>query len=135
MPESHDNYIKHREIQFCELNPDPNQAQSAMLLLSDVEGVHFLDVAAPSRLRISYDIRHISLKFIEEALTEVGFHLSSNLLSKLKRALHYYCEETQRANLCCAGTDGKNREMYINRYERASHGCRDQRPPHWRKYL
>jgi len=25
--------------------------------------------------------------------------------------------------------------MYINRYERASHGCRDQRPPHWRKYL
>jgi len=38
-------------------------------------------------------------QIIDEALIELGFHLDNSLLNKLLRALHYYSEEAQCANL------------------------------------
>ncbi len=126
--------IKHREIHFCALHPDKDQATTAMLLLSGAEGLVELRPVGPTCLHVSYDVTRISLKIIEDTLTELGFHLDASLLSKLKRALFYYTEETQCANLGCARSNC-TREVFISRYERLRHGCRDHRPDYWRKYL
>lgn len=128
--------IKVREVTFCALNPDPRQAHTATLLLTDMDGIIDARPLQDTVLRVHYDITHITLRTIEEVLSEVGFHLSSNLMCKLKRALYYYTEETQRANL---GLDGhaapKDVKVYVKRYEQLRHGCRDDRPEHWRNYL
>jgi hypothetical protein len=126
--------IKHRELAFCSLHIGPEQARSAMLFLSDVHGIIHLDMIDAHRLSVSYDIRHLTLKLIEDALIELGFHLDNSLLFKLKRALYYYTEEVQSENMGCPGGPC-TRNIFINRYSRLQHGCRDDRPDHWRKYL
>jgi len=127
-------HIKNREILFNQLHPEQNQAHAAMLLLSDVQGILHTHASSPLCLHISYDLRYISLEMIENALTEVGFHLDNSLLIKLKRALFYFTEETHRINIGITGTFS-TRDIFVNRYEHLKHGCRDERPAHWRKYL
>ena len=136
MDTSETDLIKHREIAFAKLHPNPDQAGTAALLLSDVEGIIEVASLSPVLMRIRYHIMHVSLEQIETALTEAGFHLSSGLLYKLKRALYYYTEETQRANKGCPrGSSNCTQRIFINEYGRHDHGCRDLRPEHWRKYL
>ena len=128
--------IKYREIYFCELHPENNQAGNAMLLLSDVEGVVKLHHEQEHCLHVAYDIRHLILQAIENALSEVGFHLDNHLIHKLKRALYYYSEESQRDNLGIQLSSGEcTKRIFINRYMQNDHGCRDNRPDHWRRYL
>jgi hypothetical protein len=128
--------IKQREISFNPLHPDASQARSAMLLLSGVVGVVDMRLLDDSRLYISYDIRIITLKLIEDALVEVGFHLQNTLLVKLKRALYHYTEEVQQDNMGCPkGDPNCTQRVFVNRYQKLPHGCRDERPEHWRKYL
>jgi hypothetical protein len=129
-------FLKHREIVFDAMDPDCDQAQTAALRLADVEGVEQVQVISTYALGVSYDLRRISLQQIEEALDEAGFHLSNKLMYKLRRALYYYTEETQRANAGCGlGDSNCTRKVFIQRYRRLEHGCRDNRPEHWRKYL
>jgi hypothetical protein len=136
MNSSDQDFIKHREIEFCLLHPDARQAQTAMLLLSDVKGVSHLSLADEKRLQVSYHIQHVTLQMIEEALTEAGFHLENSLLIKLKRALYYYTEEVQRENLGCSrGSRNCTDKIFVSRYQKLRHGCRDERPEYWRKYL
>ena len=133
--EDHDS-IKHREIVFETLHPDCDQARTAALRLADVEGIEEVQVISPTALRVTYDLLSVSLEQIEEALDAAGFHLCGKLLHRLRRALYYYSEETQRANAGCAkGESNCTREVFIQRYRRMDHGCRDNRPGHWRKYL
>ncbi len=124
--------IKHREVQFCILRPD-DQAQAAALLLEGVDGVLYARAVSRHLLLVGYDVTQITLHVIDQALTELGFHLASNLLSKLKRALYYYTEETQRQNIGLGNAD-TSVQVFINRYQRIRHGCRDFRPEHWRRY-
>lgn len=128
--------IKYRDIIFSNLHPDPCQAESAMLLLSDVSGVVHLNRTSNTCLHIGYDVRELTLLMIESALLDVGFHLDNNLLSKLKRALFYYTEETQRINMGLQQHDAStHRKIFVHRYDQLPHGCRDDRPDYWRKYL
>lgn len=127
--------IKHREIRFCRLHPDAEQAHSASLILSDVEGIHRLHPHEPHILHVSYDITLISLSAIEGGLLDLGFHLDNTLLVKLMRALHYYTEEAEKANIGCPDGGCADKQVFINRYQRLRHGCRDRRPEHWRNYL
>jgi len=136
MAETPTETIRHRELIFCPLHPDPHQARSAMLLLSDVPGVLHLELITSHRLRVGYDIRSLCLRVIEEALIEVGFHLDNSLLVKLKRALCYYTEEVQLQNLGCGrGESNCTQKIFISHYLQRPHGCRDERPEHWRRYL
>ena len=128
--------IKHRHVHFCPLHPDPSQAQSAMFLLSDVGGITNLYLADQHILQLSYDIRYITLKMVDDVLQEVGFHLDNSLLIKLKRALYYYTEDIQRDTLgICKAPSNCTQKIFISRYDKLRHGCRDERPTHWRKYL
>ncbi|MCP3867977.1 MAG: hypothetical protein GY703_07780 [Gammaproteobacteria bacterium] len=127
---------KTRQIEFSELHPDPAQAQTAALLLEDVEGVLEATAESPILLRLRYNLLQISLEQVETALTAAGFHISTRLMCAIKRALCYYTEETQRSNNGCPkGESNCTRKVFINRYQRRNHALRDPRPDHWRKYL
>jgi hypothetical protein len=128
--------VKHRDIHFAELHPDPNQAETAAQLLSEVEGIVGIEQLSPIHIRVSYQLMAISLEQIENGLTAMELHLDNRLLYRLMRALHYYTEETERTNLGCVQSDSKStRHIFADHYQRQNHRLRDQRPEHWRKYL
>lgn len=127
---------KKRELFFSELHPEKNQARSAMLLLEGITGVLHLEFISPLHLNIKYDLQYLNLSIIEDSLIELGFHLDNSLILQLKRALYKYTEETERANLGCRySQDQSTRDIFIHRYQKQNHGCRDTRPQHWRDYL
>ena len=127
--------IKRRELRFCHLHPDPNQARSALLLLSDAFGVVDITLTDELGLYITYDVRYLTLDAIEKVLVRLGYHLDSRLLYRMKRALFHYSEETQRANLGMSEDTDNTTQVFVKRYTSNHHGCRDKRPDHWRKYL
>lgn len=132
---SHD-LVKHRDIHFVKFHPDPNQAETASLLLADVEGIVEAQPVSEIHLRISYQLMVVTLEQIERGLTAMGLHLDNRLLYRLMRALHYYTEDTERANLGQARSDTKStHHIFADRYQRLDHSLRDHRPEHWRKYL
>ena len=134
---SHSNdCIKHRGILFAELHDqDESPSQLATLLLADAPGIVNLYPHSDTRLYVSYDLRLVTLDIIESGLYEVGFHLDNSLMSKFRRALYHYTEETQCLNMGYHPDSKTTRDIYICRYLRLPHGCRDERPNHWRKYL
>lgn len=128
--------IKHREITFVALYPVLNQAHRAALLLADVEGIIQAQPATPLLLQVQYDLLQITLRQIEDALRDMGLHMEDHLLPRLKRALYYYMEEIQRENLGCEqGESNCTKRVFVVRYQKINHACRDQRPEHWRRYL
>lgn len=130
-----DELLKRRHITFCALHPDSNQSKSASLLLVDLPGIVKVNPINNHVLHIEYDIKKLSLRIIEEALSEIGFHLDNSLFNKLKRALIYYCEETQLANLGYSHAESKSTtEIFTSNYANREHGCRDERPPFYRNY-
>jgi hypothetical protein len=131
-----DDRIKRREIVFSSLHPDPRQAETAAALLEGVEGILLAEPRTPHSLWIHYHIEITCLADIETLLGSSGFHIDNNLLNKLKRALAYYTEDTQRDNLGCPrGESNCTTKVFISSYRRREHGCRDDRPKHWRRYL
>lgn len=131
-----DSPIKIREIAFCPLHPDKNQAGTAVQLLRDCEGILRAERISDKQLRVTYDLRHATLAAIEELLETVGFHLDNSLLHRMRRALIRYTEENQRFNLGCGrGNANCTTKIFVNRYRQLEHGCRDDRPGHWRRYL
>ena len=128
--------IKHRQINFRDLHPERNDAQTAARFLGNLEGVLRAEPASPILLDLSYDIRLTCLEEIESALNELGLHLDNGLLYRMKRALHYYTEETLRENHGINRADSQcTKLVFAKRFESIEHGCRDQRPEHWRRYL
>ncbi|MCW8888874.1 MAG: hypothetical protein OQK25_07420 [Gammaproteobacteria bacterium] len=111
------------------------QAHSASLLLSGIDGVDSLRLISEHMLHIHYDVRIISLQMIEEGLVELGYHLDNSLLLRLKRSLFYYTEEIERDNLGVTASSAVTPKLFIQRYQKIQHGCRDQRPQYWRNYL
>ena len=129
-------HIKHRLIPFSELHPDKNQARTAAMFLTDLEGILRAEPISALALRVSYDVLQTTLLEIEDAIHEIGLHLDRNLMYRLKSALCHYTEETQRANCGCSrGESNCTRKVFVQRYEKLDHTCRDHRPEHWRRYL
>jgi hypothetical protein len=136
MGETPHDLVKHRDIHFVKLHPVPNQAETASLLLADIEGIVSATAVSEIHLRVSYQLMVISLEQIERGLTALELHIDNRLLYRLMRALHYYTEDTERANLGCNRYDTKcTHHIFADRYQRLDHSLRDQRPEHWRKYL
>jgi len=128
--------IKHREISFCQLHPDRQQARSASLLLSDFDGVlEAVPLEDGLHLQISYSLRETSLFELETFLEEQGYHLDNTLLANLKRSLYHYSEETEIHNRYLEAEKNSTRSVFISRYQQSERGCRDRRPGHWRRYL
>lgn len=136
MEETTKDLVKVREIAFCTLHPDTDQASSAAALLMEVDGVQHAEMRQPALVHVSYHLLSICLADIEALLEEHGFHLDNRLVFKIRRALFHYTEETQRANLgCMKGESNCTQKVFVNRYRNRDHGCQDDRPEHWRRYL
>jgi hypothetical protein len=130
-----DGLLKRREIAFCTLHPDPNQAASAAALLIETEGVEHVEVIGAEMVGVSYQLLRTCLADIERLLEAQGFHLDNRLMYRIRRALYHYMEETQRANLGCPKGANCTEKVFVNRYRSRDHGCQDERPEHWRRYL
>lgn len=136
MPEQKDNMVKTREIAFAPLHPVANQALAAARILQKQGGTLNQEVISPTLLRVRYHLSGNCFSDIMFLLETEGFHLANELIYRLKRALYCYTEETQRANMGCAkGDPNCTQKVFVNRYRRVAHGCRDRRPEHWRQYL
>lgn len=136
MEQESDNLRKQREIAFCTLHPDADQAASAATLLLQTDGILLTRRLDEATLEVHYDLMAITLAEIEALLEQHGYHLDNRLLHKIRRALFHYTEETQRANLGCGkGESNCTQKIFATTYRKRSHGCQDDRPDHWRRYL
>ena len=128
-------HIKQRDIHF---QPDLNGADvahNAVALLNGAHGILETRASNAHCIAITYDIRLITLRIIEEALQEVGLPLDNSLLHKMRRAIYDYTEDTQLENLGCTHDQSKSTlEVFINRYNQRTHGCRDERPKYYHHY-
>jgi hypothetical protein len=130
--------LKKREISFKGLNAPSLNAQGALPLLTEVNGVHKAEIYGEAGLGITYDLAIITLEQIETALQEVGFHLENSLINRFRRALYYFTEENERSSLgltkltCSHGCAVR---IFAAHYRATKHGCRDSRPEHLRRYL
>ena len=109
-----------------------------MLLLADIEGIISVSIPDPSQntIHVSYDLSLICLRVVEALLFELGFHLDNSLITKLKRALYYYTEQNEMDTLVIkTGQEQNTRDIFMRSYRCKTHGCRDERPEYWRKYL
>lgn len=135
MTATNNDLIKHRDIHFMSPQAGNNPAQAALILLHDLDGIHEVRANDEYCISVGYDLSKITLNDLEDMLMEVGFHLDNSILSKLKRALFYYAEDTQLANLGYDHANSKSTlEIFINRHSQLPHGCRDERPVHLRRY-
>jgi len=127
---------KVREIVFYPLQDASAPAQQALMDLGDLPGIHRLDVLTPTRLLVGYHLPLLSFRQLEALLRDLGYHLDNSLMTKLKRALWTYSEDTELANLGCPDGQCKTtRDVFIHAWRKRPHGCRDPRPVHWRNYL
>ncbi len=123
---------KVREIVFQPL--PAGQADRARVLLEGLEGLEVWVAETSHCLLVRYHVCEYTLEDLETALASQGFHLDNNLLSKLKRALAYFCEGVQRRNVEANESDIKSQQAFMKVYERQLHGDRDETPEEWRSY-
>jgi len=123
---------KDREIVFHAL-PE-GQAERALILLEGLDGLVVTLGSGGNCLLVRYHICEYTLEGLETALASQGFHLDNSLMSKLKRALAYFCESVQRRNVAANEPDIKSQQAFMKVYESHLHGDRDDTPEEWRSY-
>jgi hypothetical protein len=123
---------KEREIVFHAL--PVGQVERALSLLEGLDGLKVEPGGVSNQLRVRYHVCEYTLEGLEVALASQGFHLDNSLLSKLKRALAYFCESVQRRNLAANEPDIKSQQAFVKVYERHLHGDSDETPEEWREY-
>jgi hypothetical protein len=129
-----DEKLKQRSIWLMQSNQDPAFAESAAALLRDVKGVQQVQITGQNRLRVSYNVRQITMQIIEALLLEFGYKLRTSFFCRLMRAFCYYIEDIE----CTSSKHDQadcTRDAFITRYLRRDHSCRDHRPDYLRRYL
>ena len=129
-----DEKLKQRSIWLVQSNRDPAFAESAAALLRDVKGVQQVQITGQNRLRVSYNVRQITMQIIEALLQEFGYKLRTSFICRFMRAFCYYIEDIE-CNSSKHDQADYTRDAFITRYLRRDHGCRDHRPDYLRRYL
>lgn len=122
--------IKKREIRFAPHCSSPQEVEKAIRVLADVKGIETMHASQKAGLKIHYDIRQLTLQMLESALITVGFKLDNSLITRLKRGICAYCEDTHRSSL---GVDQVNHEHPS--FTLPEHIAQDPRPDNWRHYV
>ena len=133
--------IKHREIHFCAIHSNPEQAHAAVFSVNDLPGVLMSHALNNQCIKIAYDLNRITLAEIEHILQNEGFHLDNSVLAKIRRSIVFYCEEASRENskqerqIEEVHNKHKSDVVYLPTRKKKLCDCRDQRPESWRQYL
>ncbi|WP_293931208.1 hypothetical protein [Iodobacter sp.] len=127
-----DSLSRQRDIQFY---PLPAQAHLAAQFLATIPGITVQIFSSKHCISVQYLIQEHSLQIIENQLKVAGFHLDESILSKIKRALVYYCEDIARSNLEIPEHNIKSRDVYVKVWENHPHGDHDETPEELRRYL
>lgn len=122
--------IKCRNIRFSYDLPDVDHAEKARLLLIDVPGIETMVIVNPNCLRVRYDIRKLTLQMLESALREVGFGLDNSMISRIKRGVCAYCEDTHRSSLHVDEISHESPALTV-----PDNFTQDPRPDNWRNYV
>ncbi|MEW5823678.1 MAG: hypothetical protein AB1766_04935 [Pseudomonadota bacterium] len=126
---------KTRDVLFRRLHPDPEQATLAATLVLEYDGVLEAEAFGPLHLRVRYDLSRICLSMLIDILQMAGFHIDNNLLERLRRALHFYSEDAQRASLNIACQNPLRRDTPSSpSIEVRSQSALHEKDP-WRQYL
>jgi len=124
---------RRQEIRFVAL--PPGQTERAFELLQQFPGLRASLGKAAQTLVVRYDLAHYTLRGIDAYLEEQGFHLDPSLYSKLKRALVYFCEDTQCRNAKAPQRLIKqSNEVYVKAYQHHPHGDHDDTPMELREF-
>jgi hypothetical protein len=126
--------LKHRTVRLSRAEPDPDITRSVAHLLHDVKGVVAVQIVGPHRVKVSYNVRQITMQIIEELLRELGYRLQTGFYCRFMRSLCYYIEDIECTELIHDQADC-TRDAFIARYLHRPHGCRDHRPEYLRRYL
>jgi hypothetical protein len=126
--------IKRRTIRLGGADANPDRVRSAAGLLRDVKGITGVHTISRSRLVVRYNVRQITLQVIEALLREFGYQLETGLFCRVTRAVCYYLEDIECSDPIHDQAEC-TRDVFITRYLRRPHGCRDQRPDYLRRYL
>lgn len=126
--------LKHRTIRLTTTRDEPLAMESAVELLRDVRGVQQVQRGGGNRLKVTYNVREITMQIIEALLTEFGYRLHSGVFCSVMRVFCYYIEDIECSN-CSHDQAECTRDAFITRYLRRQHGCRDHRPEYLRRYL
>jgi len=126
--------LKHRTIRLSKADPDPNITESAAQLLHDVKGVVRVQTLGPHRIKVSYNVRQITMQIIEALLGELGYRLHTGFYCRFMRSLCYYIEDIECTDRVHDQAE-YTRDAFITRYLHRPHGCRDHRPEYMRHYL
>jgi hypothetical protein len=118
---------KHRELRFSPLRP--GQVEQAFVLLSGLDGLAVAPGTAVNGISVWYEITDYSMRGLEAALIDQGFHLENTLMCKLVRALVYFVEDTQLRNMRQPERLlKKSHEVYSKAWDNHPHGDRDDTP-------
>ncbi len=79
--------------------PHPGLNDEDVAWLKSLSGILGIESPHPTRIKVSYDLRHICLRGILQLLAWRGLHLDASLWSKLAYALIEYSEDAQREKL------------------------------------
>lgn len=117
----------HHELRFSR-NP-PAQAESAMRHLQQLPRLDVQIGRQPDTLRLCYDLAHYNLRMIENLLLERGFRLDDSLMTRMRRSLTYFREDTQCRNAASPQRLIKqSNHIYVKAYEHHPHGDHDDTP-------
>jgi hypothetical protein len=126
--------LKHRTIWLSKAESDPAITESVAQVLHNVKGVVGVQILGPRRVKVSYNVRQITMQIIEALLRELGFRLNAGFYCRFVRGLCDYFEDIE-----CTGRIHDQaeytRDAFIARYLHRPHGCRDHRPEYLRRYL
>ena len=124
--------FKTRHLAFSQVPPE--QAHQAAVLLEGLPHLTVLEVVDGCTLLVRYEVPNYTLQRVEKALSAEGFHLDNSILTKIKRALVYYCESIQCENLAPPPRDRLSKQIFAQVYEHHPHGDHDDTPEEWRTY-
>jgi hypothetical protein len=124
--------FKTRQISFSRV--PSGQAHEAGVLLQGLPHLTVLSELDDHTLLVRYEIPNYTLQRVEKALTAEGFHLDNSVLTKIKRALVYYCEGIHCENLAPPPRDRLSKQIFAQVYEHHPHGDHDDTPEEWRSY-
>ncbi|NWG86681.1 MAG: hypothetical protein HXY26_04080 [Hydrogenophilaceae bacterium] len=122
---------KRREIVFA-----PFPAGQTALALDILNGLPSLTVRQTDHqtLEVYYPVTDYTLEGLLVGLEAQGFHLHYTLYIRLKHALVYFCERTQRENLTRPTTPTKRYQPHVDAWQKRPHGDHDETPAEWRQY-